>query len=202
MAKLKFLLAAISFLTTYYSSKAQSYIVYYKTPEGDTSINQKLSLQTVFSSKSEAGLYVVQIPSLLQNKGYITSAVDSIYFDSLSASAVIYLGEQYKWATLFTRQQDASILQSVKWPEVSDGPIDFIAFQLWEKKILDYLEENGRPFGKVFLDSIDINGNAVNALLRIEPGPLYKIDSIRLFGDARVSSEFLQRYLDIPNGSI
>jgi outer membrane protein assembly factor BamA len=202
MAKLKFLLAAISFLTTYHISTAQSYIVCYKTPEGDTSINQKLLLQTVFSSRAEASVYVVQIPLLLQNKGYITSSVDSTWFDSLSASATIYLGEQYKWAKISTRQQDAAILESIRWPASLEGPIDFIAFQLWQKKILDHLEENGRPFGKVFLDSIDIRENEVNALLTIEQGPLYKIDSIRLFGDAKISNEFLQRYLDISNGSI
>jgi len=202
MAKLKFLLAAISFLTTYYSSKAQSYAVYYKTPEGDTSISQKLSLQNLFFSQGEASLYVAQIPSLLQNKGYITSSLDSVRFDSLSASAVIYLGEQYKWAKITTRLQDASILQSIRWPENLDGPIDFMAFQRWQKKILDFLEENGRPFGKVYLDSIDFNGNEVNALLKIEPGPLYKIDSIRVYGDVKLNNDFLQRYLDIPNGSI
>jgi len=202
MAKLKFLLAAISFLTTYHISTAQSYIVSYKTPEGDTSISQKLLLQSVFSSRAEASVYVVQIPLLLQNKGYITSSVDSTLFDSLSASATIYLGEQYKWAKISTRQQDAAILESIRWPASLDGPIDFNAFQLWQKKILDHLEENGRPFGKVYLDSIDIRGNEVNALLTIDQGPLYKIDSIRLFGDAKISNEFLQRYLDISNGSI
>jgi len=202
MAKLKYLLAAISFLTTYFSSEAQSYFVYYTTPEGDTSISQKLSLQNVFSSQAEASLYVVQIPSKLQNKGYITSSLDSIRFDSLSASAVIYLGEQYKWAKVTTLQHDASILQSVRWPENLEGPIDFNALQLWQKKILDYLEENGRPFGKVYLDSIHLEGNNINAVLKIDPGPLYKIDSIRVFGDAKVSNEFLQRYLEIPNGSI
>ena len=202
MAKLKYLLAAISFLTTYFSSEAQSYFVYYTTPEGDTLISQKLSLQNIFSSQAEASLYVVQIPSKLQNKGYITSSLDSIRFDSLSASAVIYLGEQYKWAKVTTLQHDASILQSVRWPENLEGPIDFNALQLWQKKILDYLEENGRPFGKVYLDSIHLEGNNINAVLKIDPGPLYKIDSIRVFGDAKVSNEFLQRYLEIPNGSI
>jgi len=202
MTKLKFLLTAISFLTTYYTGKAQSYIVYYKTPEGDTSINQKLSLKNVFNSQGEASLYLIQIPSILQNKGYITSSIDSLRFDSLSASAVIYLGEQYKWAKVTTRQQDATILQAVGWPEDLDGPIDFKAFELREKKILDYLEENGRPFGKVYLDSIDLKSNQVNAILKIEPGPMYKIDSIRVFGDAKLNNEFLQRYLDIPNGSV
>jgi outer membrane protein assembly factor BamA len=202
MTKLKHLVAAISFLTTFCVSKAQSYSVLYKTPEGDTSLSQKLSLQKTFTSQIEASLYVVRLPSLLQSKGYITASVDSAKFDSSSARIVIYLGEQYQWARILTREEDASILQSIRWPDKLGGTVDFNTLHSWQKKILDYLEENGRPFGKVYLDSIVINGNEVNALLRIEQGPLYKIDSIRVYGDAKVSNEFLQRYLEIPNGSI
>jgi len=202
LAKLKHLLAAIYFLTTFCTAKAQSYSVYYKTPEGDTLLQQKLALQRNFSSQTEAVLYIVQLPSLLQGKGYITASVDSVQYDSLLATAVVYLGEQYKWARISTGVQDAAVLQSIRWPDKLEGAIDFNTIQIWQKKILDYLEENGRPFGKVYLDSIDIAGNEVNAVLKIEPGPLYKIDSIRVYGDAKISNEFLQRYLEISNGSI
>jgi len=202
MAKLKHLLAAISFLTTFCSSRAQSYLIHYRTPEGDTSLQQKLSLQKSFSSQAEAGLYMVQLPALLQAKGFITASVDTIRFDSLSATAVIYLGQQYKWAGIDTHEQDASLLQAVRWPGRFEGAIDFELLRSWQKKILDYLEENGRPFGKVYLDSIRIEGDEVNALLKIDEGPLYKVDSIRVYGDAKISNEFLQRYLEIPNGSI
>jgi outer membrane protein assembly factor BamA len=202
MAKLKHLLAAISFLTTFCTSKAQSYSVHYTTPQGDTSIQQKIALQKLFSSQIEASSYVVNLPSLLQSKGFITASIDSMRFDSLSANVIIYLGEQYKWAKIATRPQDVSILQAIRWPDKMEGIVDFNTLHSWQRKILDYLEENGRPFGKVYLDSIGISGNEVSALLKIEEGPLYKIDSIRVYGDAKVSKEFLQRYLEIPNGSI
>lgn len=202
MAKLKYLLAAISFLTTFCIGKAQSYSVHYKTPDGDTSLRQKLSLQKDFLSKTEAALYLVQLPSLLQGKGYITASVDSVQYDSLFAIAAVYLGEQYKWAKVSTTEQDAAILQSIRWPNQLEGAVNFNTIQAWQTKILDYLEENGRPFGKVYLDSIGIVGNEVNAVLKIEQGPLYKIDSIRVYGDAKISNEFLQRYLEIPNGSV
>jgi len=201
MAKLKHLFAAISFLTTCVC-RAQSYTVLYQTPEGDTSIQQKLSLQQKFISRAEAIFYLVQVPSLLQGKGYITASLDSVSYDSVSAKAIVYLGEPYKWAKIKTDQKDQTVLQSIGWPQNSfAGTVDFRTLHLWQQKILDYLEDNGRPFGKVYLDSIAIQNNEVNALLKIEQGPLYKIDSIRVYGDAKVSNEFLQRYLDIYNGS-
>lgn len=203
MAKLKHLLAAISFLTTFCFSEAQSYFVYYKTPEGDTSLLQKLALQKNFASQTEAGMYLLQLSSRLQGKGYITASVDSVLYDSLSATAVVYPGEQYKWARINTSNKDGELLQKVQWQANSfEGSIDFNTLHFWQQKILDYLEENGHPFGKVYLDSIGINGNEVNALLKIEEGPLYKIDSIRVYGNAKIDNEFLQRYLEIPNGSI
>ena len=68
--------------------------------------------------------------------------------------------------------------------------------------MLTYLENNGYPFAKIFLDSINLTGDSATANLVVDKGPLYKIDSIRVYGNARISNDFLQHYLDIPNGSI
>lgn len=183
--------------------KAQSFFVHYTSPEGDTSFSQKLSLKKNFFSITDAGAYLFQLPSLLQSKGYITASVDSLRYDSTNATAVIFLGEQYKWAKLTTHEKDAYLFDAVRWlPNSLNGPVDFATLHLYQQKILDYLEENGRPFGKVYLDSINIDGAGVNAVLKVETGPIYRVDSIRLYGDAKVNKDFLQRYLEIPNGSI
>jgi outer membrane protein assembly factor BamA len=202
-AKLKHLFAALFFLTTFCSARAQSYLVRYRSVDADTAIAKKLSLQTAFASRTEAAVYLFQLPMLLQAKGYITASVDTVSYDSTSALAIIYPGGRYQWAKITTEPKDAVLLHAIQWPERSfEGTIDFTSLKTWQQRILDYLEENGHPFGKVYLDSININEDHVNALLKIEQGPLYKVDSIRVFGDAKIDNEFLQRYLDIPNGSI
>src|SRR6476469_4516509 len=150
MTKLNYLFAAIFFLTTFFAGRAQSYTAHYKTPEGDTSLQHKLSLQKIFSSQTEASLYMVQLPSLLKAKGFITASVDSVQYDSVSVTAVVYLGEQYKWARISTLEEDIPLLESIHWPDQFEGAIDFTTLRSWQKKILDYLEENGRPFGKVY----------------------------------------------------
>ncbi len=60
----------------------------------------------------------------------------------------------------------------------------------------------GYPFARVYLDSLQLENEKVSALLNVNKGPLYKIDSIRLYGNAKISNSYLQRYLEIPNGSI
>ena len=202
MAKLKHLFAAISFLTTFLAGMAQSYSVHYKNEKGDTAFVQSDILQKLFISKQDADIYIASLPSILRSRGFITSSVDDVKMDSVSAEVQLFLGEQYKWAKIETSPGDEAILRAVRWPENLNGPFDFSVLQAWQEKLLYHLEENGFPFGKVYLDSIHISGNEVNALLKIETGPPYKIDSIRVYGDARVSNEFLQRYLGITNGSL
>ena len=222
MAKLKHLFTAIFFLTTLckasaqtdpaaaagktdsiLGSKAQRYGVQYRNAVNDSLIQNPQLLTDSFPSRADASVYVSKLPSLLQSKGYLAASVDSVQYDSLSAMVVLYLGDQYKWTKISTRTEDEALLQAIRWPEESfKGTMDFDFFQKWQQTILDYLEENGHPFGKVYLDSIGIEGKEVNAVLLIDQGPLYKIDSIRVYGDAKVSNDFLQRWLGISNGSI
>ncbi|HWJ25017.1 MAG TPA: BamA/TamA family outer membrane protein [Flavisolibacter sp.] len=203
MAKLKHLFAAFLFLTVCCVGRAQSYIIHYSTAEEDSAVLKAAGLDTKFPGRTEAAMYCMKLPELLQTKGYMTASVDSVRLDSLSAYVVLYLGQQYKWARINTLPENEALLEAVHWPPSSlSGTMDFTTLQAWEQKILDYLEETGRPFGKAWLDSISIEGNEVKATLKIKEGPPYKIDSIRVYGDAKVSNTFLQRYLELPNGSL
>ncbi|RYY64409.1 MAG: hypothetical protein EOO13_18525, partial [Chitinophagaceae bacterium] len=70
------------------------------------------------------------------------------------------------------------------------------------QRLLNYYERNGYPFASVFLDSIQLDNDKMTATLKAEKGVLYHIDSIRLQGKVKLNPNFLQRYLDIRNGSV
>lgn len=178
---------------------AQQYAVHYRGV-GQDSLPLHL-LDSSFASKLEADLYLSKLPSELRSKGYLSASVDLVEADSIQAHVLLYLGEQYQWSALQTREEDRALLETLRWPFSESAAMTFETINLWQQRILDHLEENGYPFGRVYLDSVGINGSAISALLKIEPGPIYKIDSIRIYGDARISNEFLQRYLGISNGS-
>lgn len=203
MAKIKHLCAAISILTLSLTAVCQSYSLIFKGADNDTSKFQKIGLQRIFHTKAEASIYVVKLPSLLQSKGYISASVDSVKYDSTAGHVVLYTGEQYKWANIHVQPEAEEIMEAIHWPEQNmTGVINFEVLKIWQQKALDYLEETGHPFGRAYLDNIIIAGNEVKATLKIDKGPEYKIDSLRVYGDAKVTNEFLQRYLDIPNGSL
>jgi outer membrane protein assembly factor BamA len=71
-----------------------------------------------------------------------------------------------------------------------------------QQRLLTHYEKTGYPFAAVYLDSVRLNGDSMQALLKVNKGPLYHIDSIRVYGRAKISNFFLQQYLGIANGSV
>lgn len=170
----------------------------------DEFVKNEVGLQTEFAARLSCIEYVNKLPSLLQAKGFVTSSVDSVFFDSTSANLILYLGQQYKWASINTSATDQEVLSLSGWNNklFSNRPINFDQLKSLQESMLVYLENNGHPFAKIFLDSIQLTQDSVTARLIIDKGPAYKIDSIRVYGNAKISNEFLQRYLEIPNGTI
>ncbi len=68
--------------------------------------------------------------------------------------------------------------------------------------MLNYLENNGYPFAKVYMDSLQVNGSDISGRINVDIGPLYRIDTIKITGNAKISNEYLQQFLGIRNGSV
>lgn len=171
----------------------------------DSAFISQLKLQTSFKNSELAANYINNLPDLLQSKGYIAASVDSIAVDTFQAVVKLYIGDAFKWAQLNTSQVNKAWLDAVNWNQrqYNDNTFNWQQYSELRQELLDHLENNGHPFAKLYLDSIELRDEgAIAATLKLEPGPLYKIDSIRVHGSARISNNFLQHYLDIRNGSI
>ncbi len=182
-----------------------SYVMQVRAVDKDsTFLKSSLGIKTVFDTRNDCVTYMNELSPMLQMRGYVTASVDSVFFDSASARAVLYIGDRYEWGKLDASQVDPAILSAIGWREKTfvDKPMDFGQVQTWQEKIIAYLENNGRPFGKVYVDSFRLEQEKVWASLKVDQGPAYRIDSIRVVGDAKISGEFLQRFLDIRSGSL
>jgi outer membrane protein assembly factor BamA len=204
MAKLKLRLIITFFIVSGSLYNAQSQFRIYYTIVDSASHAEKIPLQDTFSTSISALSYLNNLHQYLQTKGFISASVDRIESDSFSAKAELFLGRAYKWAKIKTGEKDEEILSFIRWREnnFSNGSLQFSELQAWQQKIIDYLENNGHPFASVYLDSLGFIDNSVEAILKVERGPLYHIDSIRIYGDAKITNRFLQQYLSIPNRSV
>lgn len=191
------------FISNSYCQK--KYSINYQFAGKDTSFKiEQLALKKAFDGKQFAEAYINTLPATLISKGFPGASVDSVTFDSTSAKVDLYLGEEYKWLEINTNNIDEKILESSGWngKQFNDKLMDANRLQMQEEGILSYYEDNGYPFASVSLDSIDITGNKIKGDLVLNKGPLYHIDSIRIFGKIKIKNLFLQHYLDINNGSI
>lgn len=206
MRKFRLQISVLSFLLlSIYAPAQNKYHLYLQGVDKDSAtIVAKTGMQTSFVSRTACTDYVNRLPGYLQSKGYVTASVDSLKYDSTAARIVLFIGELYLWAQLDVKDIEAPILDAIGWQEkmFANKPIDFIQVQTWEERLLNYLENNGFPFARVYLDSLQLDNDKVSALLKVNKGPAYKIDSIRLYGNAKISNAYLQRYLEIPNGSV
>jgi outer membrane protein assembly factor BamA len=168
-------------------------------------LQKKLGLVTSFKNRETCSEYVYNLLPLLLAKGFMTASIDSVNMYATGAAIHLFIGRAYRWAQIDTRHVEPALLAAVSWNEktFSHRLLDYKQFQARQQSLLDYLENNGYPFARISLDSIQVLDNdEVAANLKIDKGPLYKIDSIRVYGTAKISNEFLQRYLNIANGSI
>ena len=199
------LFVASIFLSVTTISAQKKYTVDYKLSGADTIRKvPQLGLKTSFEGKGFATDYLNSLPATLVSKGFPGASVDSVVYDSTQANVSLYLGEQYKWVQINTDSVDEKLLEATGWnaKQFNNKTIDLNRLQQQEERILSYYENNGYPFAEVSLNNVEITGNKIKGDLEVKKGPLYHIDSVRVFGKAKIKNLFLQHYIDISNGSI
>ncbi len=186
-------------------TKKEGYQLHIRFVDKDSSFDpQPLKLQTAFAGKDEARNYINGLIPTLHSQGYPTASVDSIFDNAGHTNIHLFLGKQYQWISLTPDGIEKAAMDDARYKERDYAGKLFNIQQLLalQEKILGYYEKNGYPFAEVFLDSIRLEENKMDALLRSRKGPLYRIDSIRVLGKARISKKFLAHYLEIPDGSL
>lgn len=187
------------------SAKNSLYQLQVQLVDKDNSFKlQALKLQTGFSTREARSNYINGITRLLSSKGYPTASVDSITEDGPSTTIHVFLGKQYSWINLIPDGIDKAALEEsgFREKEFAGKLLNIQQLLLLQEKILSYHEKKGYPFAAVFLDSIRLDDDKMEARLKANKGPLYHIDSIRIFGKGKISKKFLSHYLGIPNGSL
>lgn len=183
----------------------KKYTVSYTFSNKDTSnIFHVTDLKAEFDSKENARKYIIALPQTLFNKGFAAASVDSVFFDSTHARISVYLGNRYQWAEISTDSIDENVLSSTGWNKNSftNKDLHFEQLKISQQKILAYYQNNGYPFAQVGLRKIEIKNNKIKGELFAAKGPLYHIDSIRVFGKIKIKNTFLQHYLGITKGSL
>lgn len=200
------ILIAVLFISPVFcQDTSNQYRLYIHYVDKDSSFTTRdLNLKTSFVNQPLCLDYINKLTQTLNLKGYLAASVDEIFFDSASARIDLFLGEQQNWIQINTDSIDKRALDESGFiaANFNNKPVNFGELDQVKERIVSYYEKNGYPFASVYLDSVQLKENALSGMLKAKAGPLYHIDSIKVTGKAKISNQFLQHYLGIPNGSI
>lgn len=153
MIKFKLQISVLAFLFLHLHSFAQErYRLFVRGVDKDsTFLADTIGIPSSFANRKACSEFVNLLPGQLKSKGYVTASMDSLRFDSTHADMVLFVGDRYRWTKLDASQVDVSLLRAIGWREnmFNDHPLDVTEVQLWQDRMLNYLENNGYPFAKV-----------------------------------------------------
>jgi len=150
----------------------------------------------VFHNQLRKGL------SLLHAAGYMEAVVSFSGSDSVGLIILYEAGQRYSWARIRTHPADEDILSSAGVNDRLYRRKIFTpeAYARLCNDILRYCTNNGYPFARVSLDSVQITGGAVDAYLNLDRGPLILTDTLLVRGNAKVTAAYLRNYLSLKPG--
>ncbi len=138
----------------------------------------------------------------LHRDAYLTASADSFFFRNDTVFVDLFVGQQFKWVQLKNGNLSEGLLEKSGFREkfYRNKPFRPEDFTKLQKRVVEFAENSGYPFASVRLDSVQINGNEITAIAKVNRGPLITFDSIVVQGKTKVKSRFLNRYLQIRPG--
>ena len=163
---------------------------------------KKISYQKKFKDTTERQNEISSIVEYLHFKAYLEARFDSIKSDSLHQKAFLFVGPQYRIKNLQISPSDQVLLGRAGFKPGKYKGILFTQEKLNQilEAPVNALENNGYPFARTQLDSIEIDHGEVNARIKIDPGNKIMIDSLVRKGNIRISKNYMYRYLGIRPG--
>lgn len=187
-------------------ANAQSYVVLlHSVDSNNAALKNAVTVPEKFPGQLDAYNFVQQLVPQLQEKGYLGASIDSFSVSQSQYDVFLYLGNYYKWSKISFDSIPKAVLVSAaintqQWDGRALNPKQISRMS---EKLLQYCEDNGYPFAKVWLDDVHVDSaGGVEGRFMLSRGQVRKIDSIEIAGDIKVSRNYLMRYLDIHKGDL
>ncbi|MEZ5046467.1 MAG: BamA/TamA family outer membrane protein [Chitinophagaceae bacterium] len=136
--------------------------------------------------------------------GYLAFNFDNLEWSDSLATANVFIGKKYAWASLQNDNIPKEIISQTmfdekKWIGKIISPEELMPFF---EKIISYYENIGYPFASVQLIDWNEQDNGLKASIHVEKGPLTKIQNIILNEQVSISKNYILRMLGIKEGML
>jgi translocation and assembly module TamA len=143
--------------------------------------------------------------SYLHNNGYLEASIDSFIIEQGEADIKIYVGNQSEDVQLNISEVDEEIMTKSGYRDKFIARTQFSSafVSRFFESIISYCENNGYPFARIRLDSVRVDVGEVNAMVLLDKGPLYRIDSIQIIREkVKLTDYYIQNVIAIRKGDL
>jgi len=139
-----------------------------------------------------------------RNSGYLAASFDSLQFKNDEAFVLFYPGERFRWGRFSVSNWPDRLKANHPSRQVDfSNTVHLSSFSFLQDYILTTLKNNGYPFPSLRLTNVSFPGkDTINAILHINPGQHYVIDTIYLKGKTEVHKNYLFPKLRIFPGML
>lgn len=162
-----------------------------------------------YATKDTSGVrdYVAKKLFSIRKKNHPLAGIEQVERDTINKKLIYYLykGPLFEKLTIRVLSEQKQLIKRVPGinerllAQVELSSVEIAEVQL---KLLQYLENNGYPFAKVYFTDIQLDTHSPSAQLKIETGPEVKWHTIHLKGDPKIRKSFIQTYLGIREGDL
>lgn len=148
---------------------------------------------------------IARIENTLIASGYLTANAEEITFEGKKSQAIFYVGPLFKWANISKGNvDDEALIKSGYRNKILDKkPITPKGIANLHQSLITHYENNGYPFISSRITNISyVDSSKLTGSLKIDKGPLIKIDSVVILGNAKISKTYMVNYIGIKEGDI
>lgn len=133
-----------------------------------------------------------------------TVSVDALHWGDSLLRADFYLGPCYHFARLRNGNVEREVLGAAGLRAVlfSERERSYPQIEEAKERLLSYAENHGYPFATVYLDSIRVKDERVEAGLYWQKGPRVTFEELEVEGEVRITKGYLAHYLGLQAGRL
>lgn len=166
------------------------------------------SIQKKYHRIHGDSLYITEKMSRLLHDfyalGFLAASIDRLYFTADTAHVQLYCGDKYYRGTIDYSKLDRPIKEQVA---MQSNRKKKRVFQLSEilalkEQIISAYENSGYPFASLTFEPIRFEDSLIHFKINPTKNDFYRMDSILVKGDAKITPYYLYRYIQIKPGNV
>jgi len=156
-----------------------------------------------FTDSIEAKKYLQNLQLLAIKKGYLLASADTLKYLNHELKVSFYLGPLFGKVNLRVKNDDLQFFKQylhINEKFYTGMPFNSVQISNSLRSMQKALENNGYPFAKVYLDSIELVNDNLTAKVIVQRNYYFKWKEVHIKGDSSISKIFLTNIIRIKPG--